>query len=270
MAAHEKKKKKSSDDDDADQDEGWYVAAFGGKMSDEYKAYMATEWGFEKRGDVPLFEKLCLEGQQAGLSWATILAKRANYRRAFHGFDIERCAAMTEADVDALVASTDAGVIRHRGKLASIPHNARKVLELTREAQAENATSAAPEHGHFDAFLWSFVGGAPRLNALASFSAMPCQTDESRAMAAALKKRGFKFVGPTTCYAFMQSCGLVVDHLRDTPEWRAARDRIHARHGGTTSEGAAEEGKKTKAETPAEEEELPPRRAPSKKKRARK
>lgn len=202
----------------------WFVSAFGGKMSEEYQRYMAEEWGYEKRGDQPLFEKLCLEGAQAGLSWATILAKRDNYRNVFHGFDIERCAAMTDAELSAILEGAS-GVVRHRGKIASVRHNAQCVLDLI----AEHADEPPPPHGWFDDFLWSFVDGTPVLNEWPGLAGMPSETEASRHMAAELKRRGFKFVGPTICYSLMQSCGLVIDHPKDTPEWRAAKLRLTER-----------------------------------------
>jgi len=201
----------------------WFVDAFGGKMSDEYVRYMSEEWGFVKRGDRALFEKLCLEGAQAGLSWATILAKREGYRRAFHNFDVEACAKMSKEDIDALVKG-DGSVIRHRGKLDSVVGNANAVLALRDERRDEGRDE--PEHGFFDDFLWSFVDHRPQLNAWKTMKDMPCETEASIAMSKALKQRGFKFVGSKICYSLMQSCGFVVDHLYDTPEWHAAKARI--------------------------------------------
>ncbi|KAJ8611179.1 hypothetical protein CTAYLR_003561 [Chrysophaeum taylorii] len=220
--------------------EPWFVGAFGGKMSQEYRRYMSEEWGVEKRGDQPLFEKLCLEGAQAGLSWATILAKRENYRAAFHDFDIDRCAEMTSADVDALVDG-DGGVIRHRGKLESVAHNARCVLAMRDEHKDE----VPPEHGWFDEFLWSFVDGTPRLNDFESFQQMPCETPASIAMSKALKARGFKFVGPKICYSLMQACGLVIDHPRGTPEWLRAKKKLQA-----TEPAGRDEAPEPRATTP--------------------
>jgi DNA-3-methyladenine glycosylase I len=208
----------------------WYGQAFSGSMTDNYRAYMRDEWGWEKRGDVPLFEKLCLEGAQAGLSWATILAKREAYRHAFRGFDIRACAEMTDDDLRYLIedrsTSGPHAIVRHRGKIEAVRHNARKALEIIAEAPAE-----VPPHGAFDAFLWAFVGGAPRLNRWSTAKEMPTETDEAIAMAKALKARGFKFVGPKICYSLMQSCGLVVDHPLGTPEWTAASLRLGATEG---------------------------------------
>ena len=205
----------------------WFERAYTGAMSAEYKRYMRDEWGHEKRGDNALFEKLSLEGAQAGLSWATILAKREGYRAAFRGFDVRRCAAMGAAETDALVAAASATVVRHRGKVESVPHNARRVRALVAEAEAaaRGGADAAPAHGHFDAFLWGFVGGAPVLNAWRDAASIPAESAAARAMSDALRARGFKFVGPKVCYSLMQSCGLVVDHPKGTPEWEAARRR---------------------------------------------
>ena len=195
-------------------------------MSDEYKQYMRDEWAHEKRGCQPLFEKLCLEGAQAGLSWATILAKREGYRKAFHNFDISRCAAMTQADVEKLLAAESATIVRHRGKIESIIHNANCVQALIAERAAAGEPAA---HGQFDAFLWSFVGGAPVLNDWADAKAIPSESAVANELSRALKARGFKFVGPKICYSLMQSCGLVIDHPKDTAEWAAAKQRLEAR-----------------------------------------
>ena len=196
---------------------------YAGSMSAEYKHYMQTEWGFPKRGDRPLFEKLSLEGAQAGLSWATILAKREAYRRAFHGFDLERCAAMTDAEIERLLTDGTTGrdaIVKNRAKVVSVRTNARAILRLI--ADAEGPT---PPHGHFDAFLWSFVGGTPVINAWPSFADIPSESEVGNAMAKALKAKGFAFVGPKCCYSLMQSCGLVVDHPAGTPEHAAALKR---------------------------------------------
>ena len=196
---------------------------YAGSMSAEYKHYMQTEWGFPKRGDRPLFEKLSLEGAQAGLSWATILAKREAYRRAFHGFDLERCAAMTDAEIERLLTDGTTGrdaIVKNRAKVVSVRTNARAILRLIADAEGP-----APAHGHFDAFLWSFVGGEPVVNAWPSFADIPSESEVGNAMAKALKAKGFAFVGPKCCYSLMQSCGLVVDHPAGTPEHAAALER---------------------------------------------
>jgi len=164
-----------------------------------YVAYHDEEWGVPLRDERALFELLVLEGFQAGLSWITVLRKRDAFRRAFDGFDPERVARLSPRRIEAILG--DPGIIRHRGKVEATVANARAFLAL-REAE-----------GSFARFLWSFVGGAPRVNAPRSMREVPAATDESRALSKALRERGFAFVGPTTCYAFMQSAGLVNDHL---------------------------------------------------------
>ncbi len=235
----------------------WYEALYSGAMSDEYKRYMADEWAHEKRGDRPLFEKLSLEGAQAGLSWATILAKREGYRAAFHGFDIAKCASMTSKDVDALLSSSEATIVRHRGKIESVIENAKCVQALVAEAEASKAKA---EHGHFDAFLWSHVDGTPRLNEWADAKAIPSESEAANELSKALKARGFKFVGPKICYSLMQSCGLVVDHPKGTPEWEAARARLEGR---STSGGGAKRGRKAEA-APPKQAQAPPKAKPAK------
>ena len=158
----------------------WYERLYSGAMSPEYKQYMATEWGWEKRGDRPLFEKLSLEGAQAGLSWATILAKREGYRTAFHKFDIDKCAAMSSADVNRLLSAESASIVRHPGKVESIINNARCIQQLIRDAEASGTPT--PPHGHFDALLWSYVGGSPTLNTRASEEAIPSESEAATAM----------------------------------------------------------------------------------------
>ena len=142
---------------------------------------------------------ICLEGQQAGLSWITVLKKRENYRRAFHQFDPIAVAAMTDEDIERLVL--DAGIIRHRGKIQAIIGNARAYL-----AMEENGEP-------FVDFVWSFVDNTPIITQAAELSGIPTSTPASDALSKALKKRGFKFVGTTICYSFMQACGLVNDHV---------------------------------------------------------
>ncbi|ALB64507.1 DNA-3-methyladenine glycosylase [Cronobacter condimenti 1330] len=164
-----------------------------------YLAYHDEEWGKPQKDNQKLFEMICLEGQQAGLSWITVLKKREHYRRCFHHFDPNAVARMRPETVDALVL--DPGIIRHRGKIEAIIANARAYLAM--QAQGED----------FSAFVWSFVGGTPRVNSPATLAGVPVTTPEAQALSKALKKRGFKFVGPTICYAFMQACGLVNDHL---------------------------------------------------------
>ncbi|MFK3659568.1 DNA-3-methyladenine glycosylase I [Scandinavium sp. NPDC088450] len=164
-----------------------------------YIAYHDSEWGVPQRDNQQLFEMICLEGQQAGLSWITVLKKRENYREAFHHFDPVKVAAMTEEDVEKLVQN--AGIIRHRGKIQAIIGNAKAFLEM--EAKGES----------FNDFVWSFVDNQPQQNRVAALSDIPVSTPASDALSKALKKRGFKFVGSTICYSFMQACGLVNDHV---------------------------------------------------------
>ena len=200
------------------------------------------EWGHEKRGDQPLFEKLSLEGAQAGLSWATILAKREGYRKAFYGFDIAKCAAMSSKDIDVLLASEPPTIVRHRGKLESVVNNARCILELIEEAEAAGVPK--PPHGHFDAFVWSFVNGTPKLSSWEiGKGTRPTMSPMATEMAMALKRRGFRFVGPTCMYSFCQSCGLIIDHPKGSAEWEEARRRLATRATPQEStEVAAEEG----------------------------
>ena len=164
-----------------------------------YLAYHDEEWGVPQRDDRALYELLVLEGAQAGLSWSTILHKRDGYRRAFAGFDIEAVAGFGDRDVDRLLA--DAGIVRNRLKVASAIGNARAVLALHEE------------RGSFADYLWEFVDGEPIVGRWTELRAIPAETAESRAMSKDLKRRGFRFVGPTICYAFMQATGLVNDHL---------------------------------------------------------
>jgi DNA-3-methyladenine glycosylase I len=164
-----------------------------------YVAYHDTEWGVPLHDDRALFELLTLEGAQAGLAWITILRKRDGYRRAFDGFDPERVAAYGEADVARLLE--DPGIVRNRAKVTAAIGNARAWLRL-----ADETGSPA---GH----LWSFVGGAPVENRWRRLSDIPAETDASRAMSRDLRARGFRFVGPTIVYAFMQSAGMVNDHV---------------------------------------------------------
>ena len=164
-------------------------------------AYHDAEWGVPLHDDQALFELLTLEGAQAGLSWSTILKKREGYRAAFAGFDVERVARFTTADVERLVL--DPAIVRHRQKIESAVTNARAVLAV-RES-----------FGSFDAYLWRFVGGAPRVNWWRTPGEVPARTAESDALSRDLLGRGFKFVGSTICYAFMQATGMVNDHTVD-------------------------------------------------------
>ena len=164
-----------------------------------YVAYHDEEWGVPSHDDRYLFEMLVLEGAQAGLSWSTILRKREGYREAFAGFDPAAVARFGERDVGRLLG--DSGIVRNRLKVESAIANARATLAVQEEL------------GSLDAFLWSFVGGEPRVNRWRSLGEIPAETEESRAMSKELKHRGFRFVGPTICYAFMQAAGLVNDHV---------------------------------------------------------
>ena len=161
-------------------------------------AYHDTEWGLPSHDDRHLFEMLVLEGAQAGLSWQTILNKRAGYRAAFADFAIARVARFTPARVDAILA--DPGVVRNRRKVESAVANARASLAVARE------------HGSLAAYLWTFVDGAPVVNRRRGLGDIPAETEASRTMSRELKRRGFGFVGPTVCYAFMQAVGMVNDH----------------------------------------------------------
>jgi DNA-3-methyladenine glycosylase I len=162
-------------------------------------AYHDKEWGVPVHDDRRLFEFLVLEGAQAGLSWQTILNKRDAYREAFAEFDAAKVARFDERKVERLLGNQ--GIVRNRLKIESAISNARAVLALQREA------------GSFDRFLWDFVGGQPKINRWRSLKNVPARTRESDALSAALKQRGFRFVGSTICYAFMQATGMVDDHL---------------------------------------------------------
>jgi DNA-3-methyladenine glycosylase I len=164
-----------------------------------YVAYHDEEWGVPARDDRHLFELLVLEGAQAGLSWSTILHKRENYRRAFAGFDVERVARFGEPDVDRLLA--DSGIVRNRLKVTAAIDNARAVLAVQEE------------RGSLADFVWEFVGGEPIVGRFETLAEIPAESAESRSMSKDLKRRGFRFVGPTICYAFMQATGLVDDHV---------------------------------------------------------
>jgi DNA-3-methyladenine glycosylase I len=163
--------------------------------------YHDAEWGVPLHDDRMLFEFLILEGAQAGLSWETILRKRENYRHAFDGFDAAKIARYDRRKVRALMA--DAGIVRNRLKIAATITNAQAFL------------AAQKEHGSFDRYIWEFVGGKPKRNSWRHSKRVPARTPESDAMSKALKKRGFRFVGSTICYAFMQATGMVNDHAID-------------------------------------------------------
>ncbi len=174
----------------------------------EYIRYHDEEWGKPVRDDRRMFEKICLEGFQSGLSWLTILRKRENFRKAFHSFDDERISRYSEKDVERLLK--DAGIVRHRGKIEAVINNAARAIELKKET------------GSLAEFFWSFEPdpkSRPKKMDYKTLTSMPT-SEASIALSKALKKRGWKFVGPTTCYAFMQSMGIVNDHL----------DGCHTRH----------------------------------------
>lgn len=174
-----------------------------------YVHYHDTVWGRPEYDDLALFEKLCLDGQQAGLSWITILRKQDSYREAYDHFDPERIVHYDEARVEELL--TDPGIIRNRLKVRSIIKNARGFLKLHEQGIG------------FSDFLWSFVGGEPIQNRWPSIDQVPVTTPESEAMSAALKRAGFTFVGPTIVYAFMQATGMVNDHLLHCPQHEACQ-----------------------------------------------
>ncbi len=174
-------------------------------------SYHDTEWGVPLHDDRGLFEFLVLEGAQAGLSWETILKKRDNYREAFDGFDAERVARYTPKKVERLMAN--AGIVRNRLKIESAISNARAFLDVQKEA------------GSFDAYIWGFVGGKPRVNTVRGMGDVPASTSQSDAMSKDLKKRGFRFVGTTICYAFMQATGMVNDHAVDCFRYREVIER---------------------------------------------
>ncbi len=177
--------------------------------TDLYVAYHDEEWGVPLHDDLRLFELLILEGAQAGLSWETILKKRENYRRAFDGFDPERIAGYSEKKIQKLLE--DAGIVRNRLKIRAAVENAKAFLAVRDEV------------GSFDGYLWEFAGGRPKQNAWRTGAEVPVRTPESDAMSKNLQKRGFKFVGSTICYAFMQAAGMVNDHLVDCFRWKEIR-----------------------------------------------
>lgn len=171
-----------------------------------YVEYHDREWGVPAHDDRTLFEFLILEGAQAGLSWITILKKRESYRQAFDGFDPERIARYRQARVEKLLGN--AGIVRNRLKVASAVTNAKAFLAVQKE------------FGSFDHFIWRFVDGEPKINAWKSLAEVPASTPESDAMSKELKRRGFKFVGSTICYAYMQAVGMVNDHTVDCFRYR--------------------------------------------------
>jgi DNA-3-methyladenine glycosylase I len=189
-----------------------------------YAAYHDEEWGVPVHDDVRLFEMLTLEGAQAGLSWSTILKKREGYRRAFAGFDPAAVARFTHERVEALLA--DPSIVRNRLKVESTVANAAAVLRVQQE------------FGSLADYLWGLVGGAPKRNAFTSYTEAPAETPESRVMSRELKKRGFRFVGPTICYAFMQAVGMVDDHETGCFRHVEIVSRAGARPGGACSGGS--------------------------------
>lgn len=178
---------------------------------DLYREYHDREWGVPLRDDRALFELLILEGAQAGLSWATVLKKRAHYRQVFDGFEPALIARYDDVKVAALLA--DPGIIRNRAKVAATIQNARSYLALQAEGQL------------FSDFLWQFVGGETIHNHWATMAEVPAKTAQSDAMSKALLRAGFKFVGSTICYAFMQASGMVNDHLLACPRHAEAQKR---------------------------------------------
>ncbi|HUO49302.1 MAG TPA: DNA-3-methyladenine glycosylase I [Acidimicrobiales bacterium] len=178
-----------------------------GVRSPDMLEYHDTEWGVPVHDERGLFERLVLEGAQSGLSWSLILSKRPGYRRGFAGFDPEAVAAFGDEDVERLVA--DPGVVRNRAKITSAVANARVVVAMHEAGET------------LDELLWSFTGGRTIHNRWRSLEEVPAETAESEAMSAELRRRGFTFVGPTTCYATLQAAGMVNDHIVTCPRWRA-------------------------------------------------
>jgi DNA-3-methyladenine glycosylase I len=176
-----------------------------------YVAYHDEEWGVPSHDDRHLFEMLVLEGAQAGLSWSTILHKRDGYRAVFAGFDVEKVARFNARSIERLLG--DARIVRNRLKVESTIANARATLDVQQEL------------GSLASLLWSFTDGSPLRNRWTSLGEIPAETGESRAMSKELKRRGFRFVGPTVCYAFMQAVGIVNDHMVSCFRWA----QVHAR-----------------------------------------
>ncbi|HEY1682053.1 MAG TPA: DNA-3-methyladenine glycosylase I [Candidatus Tumulicola sp.] len=187
--------------------------------SDEMKRYHDLEWGVPVRDDRTLFEFLTLEGAQAGLSWETILRKRDRYRTVFNEFEPERVARMRSTTIEKIL--TDPGIVRNRAKVLSTVSNAKAFLEVARE------------HGSFAAFVWPFVGDRTQVNAPETSADLPVTSDEAIALSKALLSLGFKFVGPTICYSFMQAVGLVNDHLTSCFRFAELTDRSSAAVAGT-------------------------------------
>jgi DNA-3-methyladenine glycosylase I len=190
-------------------DEDGAARCWWGASTPDYRVYHDTEWGFPVTDDIRLFEKLSLEGFQSGLSWLTILRKREAFRRAFAGFDFRAVAAFGPREVERLLS--DASIVRHRGKIEAVINNARRAVELV------------SERGSLAAHVWEFEP-APRAGAVL---AARSESEESRTLARDLKRRGWRFVGPTTVYAFMQAMGLVNDHLEGC-DTRPVVERVRA------------------------------------------
>ena len=179
--------------------------------SDAYRLYHDTEWGVPVRDDRVFFEFLLLEGAQAGLSWSTILARRSGYAAAFAQFDVAKVARFTQAKVDRL--ANEPSIVRHRGKIESAVTNARAFIQVQHE------------FGSFADYAWQFVGGTTKINRFRSLSQVPATTKASESLSKDLKRREFRFVGPTIVYAFMQATGLVNDHLITCPRWAEAAEK---------------------------------------------
>jgi len=177
--------------------------------SENYIEYHDKEWGVPCHDPIELFELINLEGAQAGLSWITILNKREGYRRLFANFDPVKIARFTDAKLDKIAA--DPAIVRHRGKVAAVKGNAEAWLAMKKEGTP------------FNEFIWSFVNHKTIQNKFKTMKDVPGSTSESEAMSKALKKKGFKFVGPTICYAFMQAAGLVNDHMVTCPQYKAVK-----------------------------------------------
>jgi DNA-3-methyladenine glycosylase I len=186
------------------------IVRCGWAQSEPNITYHDAEWGVPQHDDRVLFEFLILEGAQAGLSWTTILNKREHYRRAFDGFDPVRVARYREVRLDRLMA--DPGIVRNRAKVEAAVGNAKAFLAVQKE------------FGSFDAYVWQFVGGRPMQNSWTAMKRVPAKTPESEKMSKDLLKRGFRFVGPTICYAFMQAVGMVNDHMVDCYRYTEVRE----------------------------------------------
>lgn len=180
------------------------------EANDLERAYHDTEWGVPIQDDQQLFAMLCLEGAQAGLSWDTVLKKREGYHAVFNGFDIKKCAELSDSELEG--ARGDTRIVRNRLKIASVRRNARASLEIIKD------------HGSLGTFIWSFVDGAPVQNQWRCAADVPVRTAVSDAMSKALASYGMSFVGSTICYAFMQSTGMVNDHETDCFRYRAIKD----------------------------------------------